>query len=257
MSKKPNYIDLIEKFAEKYISNLEGKKIDTGELINHLIADDLTDIERLRNFVIVCEHNGTHENGNNINEHATLGQLSNQFGLSKKQIQNIIYKWSEKFKKEHNVTPRKKSEPDKIRLNGAPHDNSLFQLSLFEKCPSHNLDYAKEVQRCYDSGLFTACLAMQFKLIKALLIELYESHQMQSKILTNGKDEYLPLSELIQTTIGKRFWNFSIIATENLIKFRKLADTCSRNSKMVIKKSDIDKSKMDFRIILTELLSRI
>lgn len=68
----------------------------------NLIADDLTDIERIRNFLVIDEYYTLLRENNGIS-YLTLVQLSDKFHLSERQIQNIVYKWSDKYKKASNI----------------------------------------------------------------------------------------------------------------------------------------------------------
>ena len=73
------------------------------KLLISLIEDDLADIERLRNYLIIEEYYNLLRENNGIS-YLTLIELSDQYHLNERQIQNIIYKWSGKYKKVSNIT---------------------------------------------------------------------------------------------------------------------------------------------------------
>lgn len=65
--------------------------------------DGITDPERLRNYMIVNEYP---ENLRKNDGHVSLTniQLSEKYDLSERQIQNIVYKWRQKYRQVNNVS---------------------------------------------------------------------------------------------------------------------------------------------------------
>ena len=68
----------------------------------NLVADDITDLERIRNYLVIEEYYTLLRENNGIS-YLTLIQLSDKYDLTERQIQNIVYKWSDKYKKHSNV----------------------------------------------------------------------------------------------------------------------------------------------------------
>jgi hypothetical protein len=84
LSKK---VDL-EKLAEKYLSRLNGKP-DATRLLLNMLADDVTDITTLRNYVIRHEYNALSAKPNS-DKAAVIERLSETYGLGSKEIQKIL-----------------------------------------------------------------------------------------------------------------------------------------------------------------------
>ncbi len=101
MAKKPNNADVITRFTETYIEKIKGN-VDAARLVLTLISDNLTDLERLRNYLIIEEYYNLLRDNNGIS-YLTLIQLSDKYDLTERQIQNIVYKWSDKYKKSSNI----------------------------------------------------------------------------------------------------------------------------------------------------------
>jgi len=101
VAKKPNNADVISRFADSYIEKLKGN-VDAARLVLALISDNLTDLERLRNYLIIEEYYNLLRDNNGIS-YLTLIQLSDKYDLTERQIQNIVYKWSDKYKKSRNI----------------------------------------------------------------------------------------------------------------------------------------------------------
>ena len=101
MAKKPNNADVINRFTDCYIEKFKGN-VDTARLVLNLISDNLTDLERLRNYLIIEDYYELLRENNGIS-YLTLIQLSDRYELAERQIQNIVYKWSDKYKKSSNI----------------------------------------------------------------------------------------------------------------------------------------------------------
>lgn len=134
--------------------------------------------------------------------------------------------------------------------------NSLFPLSIFENTRGYLVEFSKEASCCYDYGLFTSCLFMLRKITETLIIELYESKGVQSKI-KNSNDNYLQLSDLIALAVNEPSWKLTKIVKENLPKIKLLADSSVHSKRFSAKKPDIDGIKINIRIVFQELISHI
>jgi hypothetical protein len=134
--------------------------------------------------------------------------------------------------------------------------NSLFPLSIFDSTRGYLVDYSIEASCCYDFGLFTSCLFMLRKITETLIIELYESKSIQSKI-KNPKGDYFQLSDLIAAVTNEPTWKLTKIVRENLPKIKLLADSSVHSKRFSAKQPDIDGIKMNVRIAFEELISHI
>ncbi len=102
MAKKPNDIKVIDRFAQNYLDKFKGN-VDAARLVLNLITDNLTDPERIRNYMIIDNYYKLLHENNGIS-YLTLIQLADKFNLEERQIQNIVYKWSDKYKKSSNIS---------------------------------------------------------------------------------------------------------------------------------------------------------
>lgn len=134
--------------------------------------------------------------------------------------------------------------------------NSLFPLSIFDNTKDYLIDYSREASICYDYGLFTSCLFMLRKITETLIIELYESNNIQSKI-KNTKGDYLQLSDLIKAVTNETSWKLTKIVKENLPRIKLLADSSVHSKRFSARQSDIDGIKTNVRIAFEELISHI
>lgn len=145
-------------------------------------------------------------------------------------------------------------EIDKPKL--IKESNSLFPQILFHDTRKYLIEYAKEASACYDLGLYNSCLFMLRKITETLIIELYESKNIQMKI-KNGKDDYFQLSELIKSVTSESTWKLTKIVKENLPKIKLLADSSVHSKRFSARKPDIDDIKTNLRISFEEIISHI
>lgn len=134
--------------------------------------------------------------------------------------------------------------------------NSLFPLSIFDNTRKYLVDFSNEASACYDYGLYTSCLFMLRKITETLIIELYESKNIQAKI-KNANGDYFQLSELIKSVSHDTTWKLTKIVKENLPKIKLLADSSVHSKRFSAKKPDIDEIKTNVRIAFEELISHI
>lgn len=78
----------MEKLVEKYLSRLNGNPDPTRLLLN-LLADNVTDITTIRNYIIRHEFKNS-EGKTKSDKNSIVEKLSETYGLSKKEILQII-----------------------------------------------------------------------------------------------------------------------------------------------------------------------
>ena len=134
--------------------------------------------------------------------------------------------------------------------------DSLYPLSIFDNSRDYLQTFSREASVCYDHGLYNSCLLTLRKIMETLLIDLYESKKLQSKI-TNSKGGYHQLQALINHAISEPAWKFTKTTREHLPRLKLYADSSAHSKRFNARKQDIDKMKEDNRIIFEELISHI
>lgn len=140
-----------------------------------------------------------------------------------------------------------------IEINAS---DSLFPQLIFHNTRGYLISFAGEASKCYDLGLYNSCLFMLRKITETLIIELYESKSIQTKIINNNGD-YFQLSDLIKSVTTEPSWKLSKIVKENLPKIKLLADSSVHSKRFSAKRPDIDLIKTNIRIVFEELISHI
>ena len=100
--KRPNSKMLIERFTSAYLQEC-GSDLPCDQLLRELIKDGLTDPERIRNYMIVKDYHRLLERNSGYSG-KTLEDLSELYKISTRQVQNIVYKWSNKYRAASNIT---------------------------------------------------------------------------------------------------------------------------------------------------------
>lgn len=134
--------------------------------------------------------------------------------------------------------------------------DSLFPLSIFENTRGYLKEFAKEACCTYDWGLYNSCLFLIRKITETLIIEIYESKNLQSSIKTSDGD-YFHLSGLIKSVTSEKSWKLSKIVQGNLPQIKLLADSSVHSKRFSTKKSDIDNIKDNVRITFEELITMV
>ena len=78
----------IEKLVEKYLSRMNNNP-DAIRLLLNMLADNVTDITTIRNYIIKYEFKFSEEKPK-FNKESMVEKLSETYGLSKRQILEII-----------------------------------------------------------------------------------------------------------------------------------------------------------------------
>jgi len=131
--------------------------------------------------------------------------------------------------------------------------SELFPLELLDGTRGYLKNIGTQACLCYDFQLFDACFVMTRKLLETLIIEVFERHQLDSKI-KNKDGHFLYLSDLIGKLLNENSWNISRNSQQALPKIKKLADLSAHNRRFVAKKPDIDKIGNQLRVVIEELV---
>lgn len=88
---------LIRRFGEKYCVDKEEPNIYI-QLLAQLAIDGIVEIKRIRNYLIVSDYYEKLVESGNFSIQV-INELSREYHMSSRQIQNIIYKWAKRERK--------------------------------------------------------------------------------------------------------------------------------------------------------------
>lgn len=129
----------------------------------------------------------------------------------------------------------------------------VFPHALVKGTRDYIEKVAYQINGSYASGWYDACAVMLRRLIEMLIIETFESHDIEAKI----KDEngnYLYLGNLITRTLNEPSWNLGRIAKRALPRLKALGDQSAHSRRFIAHREDIDKVLPDIRSVIQELI---
>ncbi len=150
---------------------------------------------------------------------------------------------------------RKAKEEIALKLNDVirlPATDNLVPMSIFDNTRQYIVSIAEQMCKCYDYGLYDACLVMMRKLVEAVIIECFERYGVADEIKKDG--HYVFLSELIPAFIESKHWTAGRNITNNISKVKKWGDTSAHARRYIAKKSDFHEFKSELRIILQDII---
>ncbi len=134
--------------------------------------------------------------------------------------------------------------------------NDMLTLSSFENTRNYLIKIAEEINICYDTGLYTACLVLLRRLLETLIIEAFESKKISGKI-EDSKGQYLFFSDLIDRYNAETDFHASRNLKNSFAQIKKIGDVCAHNRKFIAKKNHIDQIKTDIAVATEEILETI
>jgi hypothetical protein len=110
-----------------------------------------------------------------------------------------------------------------------------------------------QINGCYASGWYDACAVMIRRLVETLVIETFESHKMESKIM-NPTGDYLHLGGLVTNALNEPKWNLSRNAKRALPRLKDVGDLSAHNRRFTAQREDIEKVIPDLRVVAQEFI---
>ena len=102
MSKKPNKRQVIRRFVETYLDKFNNNP-DPTILLIAMMSDGLTDPIRLRNYMLIRDYYELLAEQNGFGK-KTVNALADQYKITERQVQNILYKWTDKYRENYNIS---------------------------------------------------------------------------------------------------------------------------------------------------------
>lgn len=153
-------------------------------------------------------------------------------------------------KKIQEEVPRFATPPSEIAESPT---EMVFPHSLVKGTRGYIEKVAYQINGSYGSGWYDACAVMLRRLIETLVIETFESHNIQAKIKDDNGD-YLYLGDLIAKILSEQSWTLGRSVKRALPRLKDLGDQSAHNRRYIAHKQDIDKVIPDIRLVVQELV---
>jgi hypothetical protein len=131
--------------------------------------------------------------------------------------------------------------------------DTVLPHSLFRQTRGYIEKIVYQINITYDKTCYDACAVMIRRLIETLIIESFENHNIENKIM-NSSGNFVELYKLIDKTLLESTWNLSRNTKRGLKKLKKLGDRSAHSRRFNAQRTDIDKLIDDLRIVAEELL---
>ena len=131
--------------------------------------------------------------------------------------------------------------------------HTVLSQSLFQGTRGYLEKIVYQINTSYQNTCYDACSVMTRRLIEILIIESYENHSIESKIMDSGGNFFF-LDDLINEFLSESSWNPSRNTKRCLHKVKLLGDNSAHSRRYNTNRNDIDKIVGDLRVTAEELL---
>jgi hypothetical protein len=111
-----------------------------------------------------------------------------------------------------------------------------------------------QINGCYEKGWYDACAVMIRRLIETLIIECFESYQIEQRIKNQNTGEFYFLSDLINKALQETSWNLGRNTRKALPNLKTIGDQSAHSRRYIAHREDIEKLIPDFRTVCQELI---
>lgn len=131
--------------------------------------------------------------------------------------------------------------------------DSVVPLSYVKQTRGYIERVIIQINACYDSGCYDACLVMIRKLIEILIIECYEYYAIESEI-KDPDGYYYSLTRLVDSALTCNHWTIGKTAKKALPDFRMVGHDSAHNRRTIAHRNDVDRIVRGLRAIVQEFV---
>jgi hypothetical protein len=135
-----------------------------------------------------------------------------------------------------------------------PISEPIIAHALFKRSRGYIEKVVYQINSAYLATAYDGCAVMIRRLLETLIIEVFESKGMASRIKTTSGD-YLYLRDLIERILAEPAWTLGRKTKAALPRLKDVGDLSAHNRRYNALRSDIDKVKDDLRVVSEELLN--
>lgn len=133
------------------------------------------------------------------------------------------------------------------------YNSKLFPVELFDNTRQYLKTIALQAIAAYENAIYDGASVLIRKLIEILIIECFECHKIEDKIINKSGDYYY-LSDLISILSKEEKWMLSRNVKKSLPEIKAIGDLSAHNRRFIARKGDLDKISKDVRIVIEELI---
>lgn len=133
-------------------------------------------------------------------------------------------------------------------------DEAVIYMALVRGTRGYLVSVAHQINGCYASGWYDACAVMIRRFLETLIIECFETHNIQNKI-KDANGDYFFLRDLVDQACVETSWTLGRNVRKALPKFKEVGDKSAHSRRFNAHREDIDKLMSDLRDASQELLA--
>lgn len=135
----------------------------------------------------------------------------------------------------------------------APTNQDVLPHSLFAKTRGYIIKVVYQINISYHQTAYDSCAVMIRRLIEVLIIEVYDSKNLNHKI-QDSKGNYLYLGDLIDKILVEPSITLNRNSKKALASLKDIGDLSAHSRNYNAQRSDIDKISSGLRVTVEDLL---
>lgn len=132
-------------------------------------------------------------------------------------------------------------------------NDKVVPMSLVKGTRGYIEKVANQINGCYEKGWFDACAVMIRRLVETLLVEAFESKNIDGKI-KNSQGDFLTLDEIIDKALAEPTWNLTRNTKKALPRLKKVGDLSAHSRRYNAHYKDIEMVSDDIRVVVQEFI---
>jgi hypothetical protein len=131
---------------------------------------------------------------------------------------------------------------------------AIVPLELVEGTRDYIAIVTREINKTYEVDCYDACAVMIRRLVETLLIEVYEAHGIEARIVEPSTRDYFALSKLIDKVRAETSLPLSRNTKKALRDLKDVGDLAAHNRRFIAVRDYIDELKLGLRVVVQELV---
>lgn len=131
---------------------------------------------------------------------------------------------------------------------------AVVPITLVEGTRDYMMIVTRQINKTYEAECYDACAVMIRRLVETLIIEVYEARGIESQIIDPSTSDYFALSRLIDKVKTEASLPLSRNTKKALRDLKDVGDLSAHNRRFNAVRDDIDKLRLDLRVVVQELV---
>lgn len=162
-----------------------------------------------------------------------------------------------KQKNTFQIDIRKVSELDEkyktlLKIKRYQPNDSILPDSFVSGTRKYLEDIVRQINSCYELGLYDCCAVMCRRLMESLIVEIYIQGGRKSEIQNSGS--FMMLDNLIKYICNDTKVTLSRNSPKTMNEVKQIGDIAAHDRTYITEQTDIDDMKLKYRRLIRELL---